>query len=54
MRKIDEKRVNETAELVSKLHLLDEKELMFVAGTVAALTIAKKLRKDKGTDNKVS
>ena len=35
-------RIEETLKLVAKLQFLDEKEIMFVAGTVAALSAAKK------------
>lgn len=51
VRGMNENRIKETAELIAKLHLLDDKELMFVAGTVAALSITKKIKKNKTNDN---
>lgn len=53
MDKLNEKRVQDAKDLISKLHLMDEKEKSYVEGIVAALTFNKKRRKEN-SNNKVS
>ncbi|WP_162817373.1 hypothetical protein [Lysinibacillus fusiformis] len=53
MNLVNEKRVQDAKELISKIHLMDEKEKSYLEGVVAALTFNKKRKFENGS-NKVS
>jgi len=53
MNLVNGKRVQDVKELISKIHLMDEKEKSYLEGIVAALTFNKKRKLENGS-NKVS